>query len=298
MNANQAVYARVTAKLVAALEAGTVPWMRDYHNAGLPRNAASGHSYSGINVWTLLWEGLLKEYSTSGWVTFKQAKEHGCVVRKDEKSTPVIFMSKVTPRRPKEGEDKVRPYFLAKMYSVFNLDQLKELEPGALAALRARVLKEFQHDPVAACDAAITATGAMITHKRGIMATPSYNWETDAVTMPVRSAFPSAMAYYATLFHELVHWTGHKTRLNRDFAGRFGTVDYGTEELVAELGAAFLAHRFGFDVISYSARYLQAWVRGIKANPSILVACASAASAAAEYLVPSAEPVAEPEAAA
>jgi antirestriction protein ArdC len=292
---NHEVYTKITARLIAAIEAGTVPWTAPVVGGGLPRNASSGRAYSGINIWATLYAGLANGYTSANWVTFKQALDLGLVVRKGQTATPILFMSKVMPRgglaRP--DDDTRRPYFIAKSYSVFNLDQLDEREPGALGRIRHRTESSFAHDPVAACEATIVATGAEIFHKPdmpGFATTPAYYAVDDFIVMPLRARFPSAAQYYATLFHELIHWTGHASRLDRDLGARFGAgVDerYAAEELVAELGAAMLAHRFGFDVVTYSAAYLSTWLDAMHENPSFLVACASAASSAVEFLYPS-----------
>lgn len=286
---NHEVYAKITARIMAAINQGIVPWAKPYVGAGLPRNASSGRRYSGINVWATMWEAIVMDYTSCGWVTFKQALDLKLCVNKGQKATPILFMSKVTPKKAKPGEDEPRGYFMARSYSVFNLDQLKELEEGALAKVRADTDVEFTHDPVQACEEMVTKTGATIKHRRGNMvveAIPSYLPALDLIEMPYRNKFVSAPRYYATLFHELIHWTGHTTRLNRDLVTRFGSAEYAAEELVAELGAAFLAHRFGFDVVTYSADYMSTWLDAMKQNPSFLVACASAATTAAEYLFP------------
>lgn len=293
---NHEVYRKVTDRLVATLKRGTVPWVKPYVGAGLPRNASSGRRYSGINVWVTMFEGIVNDYTSCGWLTFKQAIDLGLVVRRGQKATPVLFMSKVSPKQRKDaGDEERRSWFMAKSYSVFNLDQLTELEDGSgtLAKVRAETDVEFSHDPVQACEDMVTATGARIKHVRGnpvVDATPGYLPVDDYIEMPLRNKFVSAPRYYATLFHELVHWTGHESRLNRDLITRFGNPQYAAEELVAELGAAMLAHRFGFDVVTYSADYLASWLEAINENPSFLVACASAASSAVEFLFPS-EPV-------
>ena len=288
MNKNQEVYAKVTATIVDALERGVVPWAKGWHQ-GIAQNAATRRPYSGINVFSTHFAAWTKGYTSPGWLTFRQAISHGLVVRKGEHGVPILFMSKVAPK-PKKGQqpDDVKPYFIAKFYTVFNLDQLTDLEgnEGALAALRERVVPQFAHDPISECEAIVAKSGARINHFA--MAAPGYCPSTDTIEMPPREQFQDAAEYYATLFHELGHWTGRKGRLGRDLSGRFGDHAYAVEELVAELTAAFLCHRFDLDVISRSASYLKSWLRAIKADPSALVAAASAASAAAEFLAPSA----------
>jgi antirestriction protein ArdC len=179
--------------------------------------------------------------------------------------------------------------FLARLYYVFNLDQCKDLEgcEGSLAKLRARADVSFSHQPVEACEAMVSATGADIRNG-GLRA--FYNYAEDYIGMPARSSFVSADRYYSTMFHELTHWTGKAGRCNRDLTkGRFGNPEYAAEELVAELGAAFLANRFGFDVVTQSASYLKNWLKALKDDASMLVTAASAAQKAVDFLAPSAE---------
>lgn len=289
MSRNQEVYEKVTAQILAALEAGTVPWTQPWVG-GSQRNALSLRPYSGINVWVTSLVASLRGYTTSGWVTFRQALDLGCVVRKGEKGTTVMFMSRVEKRKSvadkkRSPEEKPESYFMARAFTVFNLDQLADLEgkEGSLERAKKRVDIRFEHDPVAACEEMVTKSGATIQH--GAF-DACYVPSLDEIRMPVRSSFPSAPRYYATLFHEMGHWTGHESRLKRDLRNRFGSEAYATEELVAELTAAFLSHRFGFEVVSQSAAYLASWIRAIKTNPSVLVSAASMASKAADFLAP------------
>lgn len=292
MSKNQEVYAKVTAQIVAALEAGTVPWIKPWIG-GSQRNALSLRPYSGINVLVTAMTAALRGYETSGWVTFKQALELGCVVRKGEKGTTVMYMSRVAKRKSvKDAKTTAKSakedesYFMARAFTVFNLDQLSDLDgkEGALERAKARVNVRFDHDPIAACEEIVAKSGALINHSAANEA--CYLPTLDEIRMPLRESFRSAERYYGTLFHEMGHWTGHESRLKRDLRNRFGSEAYAVEELVAELTAAYLSHRFGFEVVSQSAAYLASWLRAIQSNPSVLVAAASAASKAADFLAP------------
>jgi antirestriction protein ArdC len=121
---NHEVYTKITARIMAAINQGIVPWAKPYVGAGLPRNASSGRRYSGINVWATLWEGIANDYTSCGWLTFKQALDLKLVVNKGQKATPILFMSKVMPKKANgTPTTELRPYFMARAYSVFNLDR-------------------------------------------------------------------------------------------------------------------------------------------------------------------------------
>lgn len=280
MNKTQEIYSQVTANLIAALESGTVPWRRPWVG-GVPMNASSKTYYNGVNVLILTFQGLDKGYATSGWVTFKQAISHGCVVRKGEKSTAIIYSERKTARND-ENPDQPKVWWLVKTFAVFNLDQLTDLPecPGSLDRLRARVSAAPGANPVHECEAMICRTGAEIRTAGQAFYDPSG----DYIGMPLPETFESTERYYATMFHELGHWTA--LRVGRKLGERFGNSSYAAEELVAELTAAFLAQRFGFDVVSQSDAYLNSWITALKADPGILVKAASEASKAANFLFP------------
>jgi antirestriction protein ArdC len=292
---NADVYAKVFADVTAAMQQGVTPWVRPWVSGASPSrgpvNAATGRPYSGGNIPALWLAAMAKGYTTDGWVTFKQALAAKAAVRKGEKATPVYYMSQFTPKRKdadtrREGEvsSKDGPIFLARLYYVFNLDQL---DGEGLERLRARVVGEpseaaaFEAD--AACEATVAATGAHITHG-GDRA--FYTPALDRITMPVPEAFPAPGSYYATLFHELGHWTGHETRLDRKLTGVFGTPEYAFEELVAELTAAFLAARHGIHHVTQSASYLANWAKACTAEPTLFPRAASMAQRAADHIAP------------
>lgn len=302
--ANRDVYAKTFERVIAAMERGVTPWHRPWSaqrsKAGLgslPFNAATGRSYSGGNVWGLMAWQMDCGYETAGWVTFRQALTLGLVVRKGEKSAPVFFMSKLVKKgKTEEGEDSTDSIFFARGYNVFNLDQLDETEPGAMAKLKAKLglsAGEGQEaeregdaeafDYLDAADAAVVSTGADIRHG-GDRA--FYSPGFDFIQMPPREAFKHRDHYYSTLFHELGHWSGAESRLKRLTPTRFGSADYAFEELVAELTAAFLSARFGIELVSHSASYLQSWASACRQHPDMFARAASLAQRAADFLVP------------
>lgn len=295
MSKNAEIYAKVFESVIAEMEQGRAPWVKPWRDLGgrgdaMPYNAVTGRRYSGGNIVALWFAGMA--YDSNGWVTFKQALSADCVVRKGEKGTAVFFMS-VLDKKAKAGEEeapgKPSRMFFAKAFTVFNVEQLDELKPGALDTLRNKhrqpagpvVVSEVVRN--AAADAMIDSTGARITHGGSSACfVPSL----DVIRMPIAGSFDSADSYYGTLFHELVHWTGHEARLNRIVPAAFGSPDYAFEELVAELGAAFCSATFGYNGITQSAAYLRHWAAKCRETPDLLVKAASLASKALEFLAP------------
>ena len=280
----QKVYTEVFENIIREMEQGNAPWVKPW--VGGPYNAATGRRYSGGNVLALIFAGV--KYQSSGWLTWNQAIEAGCVVRKGEKSTSVFFMSKAVKKAtqgngPTGADEDPASYFFARGFRVFNVDQLDELEPGALEALKARHTPETVQgfEAIEEAEELVTRSGADITHGG---AAACYIPALDAIRMPEPETFTSRESYYATLFHELTHWTGGEKRLKRITPARFGTADYAFEELVAELGSAFLAGRFGFEQVSQSAAYLRNWAKACRAHPEMLAKAASLAQKAADYL--------------
>jgi antirestriction protein ArdC len=280
----QKVYTEVFENIIREMEQGNAPWVRPW--SGGPYNAATGRRYSGGNVLALIFAGV--KYQSSGWLTWNQAIEAGCVVRKGEKSTSVFFMSKAVKKAtqgngPTGADEDPASYFFARGFRVFNVDQLDELEPGALEALKARHTPETVQgfEAIEEAEELVERSGADITHGG---AAACYIPALDAIRMPEPETFTSRESYYATLFHELTHWTGADRRLKRITPARFGTADYAFEELVAELGSAFLAGRFGFEQVSQSAAYLRNWAKACRAHPEMLAKAASLAQKAADYL--------------
>lgn len=284
------LYDEVTGRIIGELEAGRLPWVKPWGRAGnkvggtgpgLPRNAATGRSYSGVNI-LLLWGAVIEHgYETQGWLTFRQAQKAGGQVRRGERGTTVVFADKFTPkaeqeRAAREGDAPGAVPFL-KRFTVFNVDQCEGLE--ALAAAPAP-LPERQIVPHV--DALIAATRADFR----IGGNEAYYAPAlDYVRVPPQPAFRQQIDYYRTALHELSHWTGHPTRLNRDQSGRFGSKPYGFEELVAELSAAFACAALGVVPTVRHADYLGAWLAILKEDNRAIFRAASRASKAADYLL-------------
>lgn len=289
------VYAEITARIIEAIERGAPPWRQQWSaqaaagTGGMPCNAVSGRPYSGVNV-PLLWlTAQERGYTSPRWLTYKQATEAGGHVRKGEKSTVVVFVN--TFAKPDSDDaDKLRRIPFLKTYLLFNVAQCDDL-PARFFEAR-KIIYENADERDAALDEMIVATGATIKHGE---ARAYYRPAFDYVNMPAFTTFRSSDAYYSTLFHELIHWTGAGRRLDRHKKGaRFGGEEYAFEEMVAELGAAFVCAEYGIDQLDQHAGYLDHWVKVLKDHSRMFVAAASAASAAVAYIkdtVNAADPV-------
>ncbi len=265
-------YQAVTDRIVAALEKGVAPWVRPWRSlgaAGALRNAVSDRAYNGINVLLLA----LEPYTDPRYVTFKQARQLGGHVRKGEHGTQIVFWKML--KRSVEGEpDKTFP--MLRLYTVFNVAQCEELE---LAELSTDPLPEPERD--GACERFVTGTGADVRYGRG---QAFYDRIGDFIGLPDRSAFKDAGALYATAFHELTHWTGSTDRLDRTKGKRFGDDAYAFEELVAELGSAFLCQRFQVDGTLQHTAYLANWRKALKGDSRFIFSAASYARKACEWM--------------
>jgi len=268
------LYERVTATIIADLEKGVASWTRPWTVKGgsiMPRNYATKRQYNGINI-CILWDAQIRhDWPSSLWLTYKQAQDIGAQVKGGEKSTRVVFTSKLTVG---EGEEEKRIGYL-KSFSVFNIAQMEGIETPAAAP----VLPQKERDDQAT--RFITSTGADIRHG-GDRA--YYRPADDYIRLPDTTAFESYEHYLATALHETVHWSGHEKRLKRDLKNRFGTKAYAAEELVAELGAAFLCAHLGVEGQLRHAEYLANWLELLKEDNRAIFTAASKASQAADYL--------------
>ena len=277
------LYQEITNQIVEALEQGVAPWACPWERVGAPRNANSQRPYNGINALILGLKGLMMGYSTQEWLTFNQAKALGGRVRKGEKGTVVIFYKKLvlkdTEAKADEGEESPLTIPLMRSFVVFNLDQIDGIERTAPAE---RPLPEGLDNDAA--DAIIAGSEAIIRHGGD---EAFYSPSRDMIQMPSKEAFADGASYYATLFHELTHWTGSAKRLARPgITGRhaFGSPEYAFEELVAELGAAFLCAEAGIEGELRHEGYIQSWLEALRNDKKLIFRAASAAQKAADLL--------------
>lgn len=286
------LYARVTNAIIADLEQGVRPWTKPWaaeHLAGrISRPLRStGEPYSGINV-ILLWsEAVAQGYSAPIWITFRQALALGGHVRKGEHGSTVVYANRFSRTETgDDGQDVERQIPFLKAYTVFNVEQVEGLPPH-FHAVAAPQLETAQR--VAHADDFFAAVGAEVRHG-GDQA--YYALQPDYVQMPPFECFADPEAYYATLAHEHTHWTRHPTRLNRDFGRkRWGDDGYAREELVAELGAAFLCADLGLELQPRPdhASYIASWLEVLKEDRRFIFTAAAHAQRAVDFLAQAAE---------
>src|SRR5256884_6663120 len=276
------LYAEVSARIVAELEAGAAPWVKPWSatpGANTPCNAATNRPYSGCNV-ILLWMAQTAGYRTPRFLTFKQALELGGNVRKGEHGTKVHFVKQLQVHdKGADDETATRLVPMMREYTVFNVDQCENLPDSIITPKPIRVRNPDARDQLA--DAFLHSTGADIREGHG---EACYVPSRDFISMPAFEAFKGADHFYNVAFHELTHWSGHKSRLDRDLKTRFGARAYAAEELVAELGAAFLSAEFGFDGDVRNAGYIATWIELLKSDKRAFFTACSKASKAADYL--------------
>lgn len=282
------IYDRVTSKIVADLERGVRPWVRPWSAENLARQVSrplrfNGEAYHGINVVTLWIDAVCKGYRSARWVTYKQAQELGGQVRKGEQGSPVVYADRFMKKKQDgNGDEVAREIPFLKAYTVFNAEQVHGLPEEFYAASSEPMAPGWSKHQTAENFVGLIA--AVIKHG-GLRA--YYSEGTDHVQLPPRETFRDGESYYATLLHELTHWTKHATRLDRDFGRkRFGDAGYATEELVAELGAAFLCADLGItpEVRDDHAAYLSHWLDALRADSKAIFVAAAHAERAAQYL--------------
>lgn len=281
------LYAEITNQLIAAIEADPgqprLPWRKAGGSLHLPTNALTGNTYRGINILSLWVAAETMQYGLPVWATYRQWAALGAQVRRGEKSSLIVFYKEFeTDLDPDDADDNGKRRF-ARASFVFNATQVDGYEaPSAPASLRP--IERLER-----ADAFVSATGAIVRHggDRAYFSPAS-----DHIQMPHEGLFIGtetmnrSEGYYATLAHELVHWSGAKTRLSRDMGKRFGDDAYAAEELVAEIGAAFLCAelRITPDVRPDHAQYLANWLKLLKSDSKAIFTAAARASEAATYL--------------
>lgn len=282
------VYTRVTDKIVADLETGVRPWFKPWsaeHAAGRITRPlrANGQAYKGINVLALWCDAELKGFVCPIWMTYKQSQELGGQVRKGERGSLVVYADKIKRTETDDkGETFDHEILFMKGYTVFNCEQIEGLPAHyyATAAQPALPLPER----IEAAETFATNSGAAIRHGGN---RAFYSITDDYVQMPPFECFRDRESYYATLLHELTHWTRHESRLNREFGRkRWGDAGYATEELVAELGSAFLCADLGItpEVREDHAAYLATWLEVLKQDKRAIFSAAAHAQRAADFL--------------
>jgi antirestriction protein ArdC len=276
------VYQIITDRIIALLESGTVPWRRPWKGGEVPQNLVSRKPYRGVNVFLLN----STRFASPFWLSFKQVQSIGAAVRKGEHAFPVVFWKlRDVENEDKAEEDKQREKRvpLLRYYGVFNIEQCENVRPSLLPKLETG---EFQ--PIERCDQLV----AQMPKRPKIVhggARAAYCPIQDKVTMPKTVLFDSPEFYYSTIFHELTHATGHASRLSRKGITdpiHFGSDPYCREELVAEMGAAFLCGHCQIEnrTIQESASYIRGWLDRLKNDRKLVVHAAALAQKACDFI--------------
>jgi antirestriction protein ArdC len=279
----QDVYAIVTNRIIEKLEQKIIPWRQPWTDAGIPRNLITKNAYRGINTWLLASAGYEKNF----FLSFKQVQELGAKVKRGEKSEMVVFWKTV----PKEEADKesenndesTKQKVVLRYYSVFNVSQCDGLPEGIVPAIIDR-----PNAPIKTCEDIIRQMPScpLIQHKE---MKAWYDVATDIINMPKRKSFESSELFYSTLFHEIVHSTGHEKRLNRkELTARtiFGSPTYSLEELCAEIGACYLKSIAGIEDKDFeeSIGYINGWLTQLKKDKRFIFYASSNAQKAVDYI--------------
>jgi len=297
------IYQDVTNRIIAELEKGCAPWVKPWSaSCGVPMNAVSKRPYSGVNV-LLLWLAMeAGAYAYSRWLTFKQAKDAGLHIRKCEKGVRVVFVKNRMDRTVDDNEEESisKVVHIMRSFVVFNIQQCEGDEA---------ILKKLHHpgsdkplwkdgDQYELAYRIFENSGA----KKVTGSEACYMPKKDVIVMPTMDAFikkakeaggdtrrthrnPAYDAYFATMFHEMTHWAGHESRLDRDLKGRFGDASYAAEELIAEIGSAFTCAHAGIAGQPQHASYIESWLKLLKSDSRAIFTAASKAQQACDFLL-------------
>ncbi len=272
----------ITNQIISMIEAGEVKGESLFDRTlkfGLPVNFSTGKAYSGVNVLTLVSACIERGFDSNKWVTFAQAQAMGAKVKKGAKSVTGVFykmLEKSQDAQAIEAGEKAQKIPMLSTFNLFNVSEIEGLEIGQ------PVVSKFE--PIEAAERLLIGSGAQITWGG---ARAFYRPATDEIYMPTRDRFESAGNCYAVALHELSHWTGHSSRLNRDFSGRFGDAHYAVEELVAELSAAYLCAELGLEGVKLEnhASYLQSWLTVLKSDKNAIFTAAAQASKVFDFVM-------------
>ena len=266
------VYEIVTKKITSKLREGCVPWHLPWKKKfELQRNLKSGTIYKGINTFLTLME----EYNSPYWLTFKQVQEMGGKVKSKERATPIVFWKFINKEDEETGEDKSFP--LLRYYTVFNVVQCDNIK-----GLPKIDYKVIDFNPIEKAELIISnmVNRPPIKYQKQ---KAYYNPNLDTVNMPLKESFNNEEEYYSTLFHEIVHSTGHKARLNRKDSSHNS---YSKEELIAEIGSSFLCAEAGITkTFDNSAAYINEWLKKLGSDHRLIIQASSAAQKAVEYIL-------------
>jgi antirestriction protein ArdC len=275
----QTVYDIVTNRICAILEEGVIPWKQPWIEAGVPQNFMSKRPYRGINLLLL---GSLG-YERNLYLTFDQVRKLDGTVRRGEHGHIVVFYATKKDRKAVEKNEKdEKPKWILRFYKVFNVSQCELPNNVGLPFV------ERQNNPILACERIINECPKplVIKHEKS---QAFYNQILNYINMPMKSSFINSESYYDALFHEMTHWTGHATRLNRPGVAVLKRTEesYSFEELIAQLGASFLSNHAGIlpPVIENSAAYISGWLEVLRNDKRLILKASAAAQRATDYIL-------------
>lgn len=280
MRTKKNTYEQVTDRIIELLEAGVCPWRQPWSKLNItPQNFTNGRPYSGINLLLLNSIG----FQVPVYMTFKQVKEKGGQIIKGSRGFPVIYWNMLEVEEKQHNSEKTPkakiPYL--KHYTVFNASQIEGIEFPKFESTNTA-----QSNPIEKAEIILAnwQDCPQLDEHRG---RACYSVYEDIIQMPSRDSFFKNTEFYSTLFHEAGHATGHKSRLDRNLQGRFGSKSYAKEELIAEMTSAFLCAECGIDndVIENQSAYIQSWLNALKNDSKLLITAASAAQKAANYIL-------------
>lgn len=285
---NKEIQKIVTEKILSKMREGKLVWSRDWSGEkkfSMPYNGLTKAMYKGVNFWSLLVESEEKGFLSGNWVTFCQiqdlAKTKGYTLEiiKGSKASKVVFYRLIDLETKKDATDESKKVLPILKYSnVFNFSQVKGLEAEVLEANKINSEIKINAEKVN-----FNKLNATIVNAPQVRA--FYNSVSDVVTLPMISQFQNESAFYATSFHELIHWTGHESRLNRDLKNKFGSKEYAFEELIAEFGASYLCASYGINYETQHAAYLQSWIEALESDETMLFKAIGQAQKAADYVL-------------
>lgn len=288
MSKSSNVYEIVTEKIVKMLEANENPWVKPWvtRSLGNQRNLASGRAYTGLNALLLAMENKPNDY----WLTFKQADELGLKIRKGEKSAIVIGWFRSTSKvEDEDGEEsEVSTGLRCRYFRVFNLSQFENVPQSLLDKTKRQDVPTFETGVDPKTESVISALKASIEFG---VEQACYRPKADTIHMPDRNRFEHMAEFYSTMFHELGHWTGHESRLNRNEVGRtnlFNSKAYSQEELCAEMSSVYTCSSLNISSdssVRNSVAYLQGWLKFLKDNPKAFVIACQQGQKAADYIL-------------
>jgi len=268
------IYQEVTDRIVANLEKGVIPWVKPWHTENtLDKNIVSQNEYNGINRLILGMSG----FHSNVWGSFKQWESLGANVKKGEKGTAIVFYKPVASSKVNDqGENENSFYACLKTYYVFNVEQVEGIEIKP----RVNVDKPFLNNVL--IDELVANTGATLKHGGN---SAYYRPSEDYINMPIKSDFKDEAGYYATLLHELTHWSGAKHRLDRTKGKRFADTAYAFEELIAEIGSAFLCEKYSVKGDIRHEGYIASWLKALKNDNKMIFKASAYAQKSTDYIV-------------